>query len=66
MLDIKPVSTSLVVKHSLSTSQSPFSEMKINEYSIFSRGIYYLSLVGSLLYAIQTRPDIQFSVNLVT
>jgi len=34
-------------------------------YSSFSRGIYYLSLVGSLLYATQTRPDIQFFVNLI-
>ena len=28
-------------------------------------GIHYLSLVGSLLYATQTHPDIQFSVNLI-
>jgi len=65
MLDTKPVSTSLAVKHSLSTSQSPSSEAELNEYSNFSEGIHYLSLVGSLLYATQTRPDIQFSVNLI-
>jgi len=65
MSDAKPVSTSLAVKHSLSTSQSPSSEMEQNEYSSFSGGIHYLSLVGSLLYATQTRPDIQFSVNLI-
>jgi len=63
MLDAKPVSTPLAVKHSLSTSQSPSSEAELNKYSNFSGGIHYLALVGSLLYAIQTRPDIQFSVN---
>jgi len=47
-------------------SQSPSFEAKLNEYSNFSGGIYYLSLVGSLLYATQTHPDIQFSVNLIT
>jgi len=65
MLDVKPVSTPLAVKHGLSTSQSPSSEAELNEYSNFSRGIHYLSLVGSLLYTTQTRPDIQFSVNLI-
>jgi len=37
--------------------------MEINKYSNFSGGIHYLSLVGSLLYATQTCPDIQFSIN---
>ena len=40
--------------------------MEQNEYSSFSEGIYYLFLVGSLLYATQTCSDIQFSVNLIT
>jgi len=65
MSDAKPVSIPLAVKHSLFTSQSPSSEIEQNEYSSFSGGIHYLSLVGSLLYATQTRPDIQFSVNLI-
>jgi len=65
MLDVKPVSTPLAIKHGLSMSQSLSSEAELNEYSNFSRGIHYLSLVGSLLYATQTRPDIQFSVNLI-
>ena len=63
MSDAKPVSTPLAVKHGLSTSQSPSSEIEQNEYSSFSGDIHYLSLVGSLLYATQTHPDIQFSVN---
>ena len=65
MLDVKPVSTPLAVKHGLSMSQSPSSEAELNEYSNFSRDIHYLSLVGSLLYVTQTCPDIQFSVNLI-
>jgi len=65
ILDVEPVSTPLAVKHGLSTSQSPFSEVELNEYLNFSRGIHYLSLVGSLLYTTQTRPDIQFSINLI-
>ena len=65
MLDMKLISTPLAVKHGLSMFQSPSSEAELNEYSNFSRGIHYLSLVGSLLYATQTYPDIQFSVNLI-
>jgi len=58
MLDVKPVSTPLAIKHGLSTSQSPSSEAELNEYLNFSGGIHYLSLVGSLLYATQTHLDI--------
>jgi len=65
MLDAKPVSTPLPVKHGLSISQSPSSKAEEDGYIDFARGIHYLSLVGSLLYATQTHPDIQFSVNLV-
>jgi len=64
MLNTKPVSTLLAVKHGLSTSQSSSSKAELNKYSSFSSGIHYLSLVGLLLYATQTCPDIQFSVNL--
>jgi len=49
----------------LFTSQSPSFEAELNEYLNFSRGIHYLSLVGSLLYTTQTYLDIQFSVNLI-
>lgn len=50
MMDCKPVSTPLEVKHD-------------QEYA---NGVHYLALVGSLLYATQTRPDIQFAVGLVS
>ena len=65
MLDVKLISTPLAVKHGLSMFQSPSFEVELNEYSNFSRGIHYLLLVGSLLYATQTHPDIQFFVNLI-
>jgi len=40
MSDVKPVSTSLAVKHGLSTSQSPSSEMEQNEYpSLLSQSL---------------------------
>jgi transposase InsO family protein len=65
MQDSYPVSTPLAVNHNLSTSQSPKTNKEVSEYAEYSKGIHYLSLVGSLLYATQTRPDIQFAVGLV-
>jgi len=53
------------VKHNLSTTQSPQSEAEKQAYKNYAGDIHYLSLVGSLLFATQTRPDIQFAVNLV-
>jgi len=65
MRDAIPVSTPLAVKHNLSTSQSPTSEAEKHAYKGYLDGIHYLSLVGSLLFATQTCPDIQFAVILV-
>jgi len=53
------------VKHNLSTTQSPQSEAKKQAYRNYAGNIHYLSLVSSLLFATETRPDIQFAVNLV-
>jgi len=63
--DATPVSTPLLVKHNLSTTQSPQSKAEKQAYKNYAGDIHYLSLVGSLLFATQTRPDIQFTVNLV-
>jgi len=60
-----PVSTPLAVKHSLSLSQSPKTEAEKRAYQDYAGYTPYLSLVGSLLFATQTRPDIQFAVGLV-
>jgi len=65
MQDAMPVSTPLAVKHNLSANQSPTSEAEKRAYKDYSDGIHYLSLVGSLLFATQTRPDIQFAVSLI-
>ena len=64
--DATPVSTPLLVKHNLSTTQSPQSKAEKQAYKNYAGDIHYLSLVGSLLFAAQTWPDIQFAVNLVT
>jgi len=58
MRDTIPVFTPLAIKHNLSTSQSPTSKGEKHVYKGYSDGIHYLSLVGSLLFTTQTRPDI--------
>ena len=60
-----PVSTLFAVKYSLSLSQSPKTEAEKRAYQDYVGYISYLSLVSSLLFATQTRPDIQFAVGLV-
>jgi len=65
MENSSPVSTLLVVKHNLSLSQSPKTEAKKRAYQDYASNIPYLSLVGSLLFATQTCPDIQFAVGLI-
>jgi hypothetical protein len=66
MQDCHPVSTPLAVNHGLSLSQSPNTAEEQASYDKYTRGIHYLSIVGSLLFVTQTRPDIQFAVGLVT
>ena len=65
MQDTTPVSTPLVVMHELSLSQSPQTKAKKHAYKSYIQDMHYLSLVGSLLFAIQIRPDIQYAVGLV-
>ena len=43
----------------------PTTEAEKRAFEDYAGDIYYLSLVGSLLFATQTRPDIQFAVGLV-
>jgi len=52
--DATPVSTPLLVKHNLSTTQSPQSKAEKQAYKNYAGDIHYLSLVGLLLFAIQT------------
>jgi len=63
--DTTPVVTPLTVKHSLLVTQSPQSKAKKQAYKNYAGNIHFLSLVGSLLFATQTQPDIQFAVSLV-
>ena len=60
------VSIPFIVKHDLTLSQLPTTEAEMCAYKDYSSNLHYLSLVGSLLFVIQTRPDIQFVVGLVT
>lgn len=59
------VSTLLAIKHNLSASQSPNSEAEKQTYKNYSKGIHYLLLMGSFLFAIQTQPNIQFAVTFI-
>jgi len=60
-----PVSIPLAVKHDLTLSQSPTTEAEKCAFEDYAGDTHYLLLVGSLLFATQTRPDIQFAVGLV-
>ncbi|KAJ3569220.1 hypothetical protein NP233_g5191 [Leucocoprinus birnbaumii] len=66
MANAHPVSTPLPVGIMLSASQSPQTERERHEYQEYAKGIHYLALVGSLLYATQTRPEIQYAVGLIS
>ncbi|KXN87171.1 Copia protein, partial [Leucoagaricus sp. SymC.cos] len=65
MAGAHPVSTPLAVGNILSASQSPQSPDDVCKYKEYSNKIHYLSLIGSLLYAMQTQLDIQFMVGQV-
>lgn len=54
----------LPVNHNLSISQSPSNPDEQQKYNDHSGDIHYLSLIGSLLFATQTQPDIQFAIGL--
>ena len=60
------MSIPFTVKHNLTLFQSPTTEAEKCAYKDYSGNLHYLSLVGSLLFVIQTRLDIQFAVDLVT
>lgn len=60
MQNCYPVSTPLAMNHGLCNAQCPNTMDEINNYKNSAQDIQYLSLVGSLLFATQTRPDIQF------
>ena len=64
MTSCSPVSTPIATNHHLSRAQTPCNQFEQEEYERYARGTSYISLVGSLLYATQTRPDIQFAVGL--
>jgi len=66
MSECAPISTPLTVKHNLSTSQSPKTEEEVTKYLEYSNDLHYLEIVGALLYATQTCPDIQYAIGVKT
>jgi hypothetical protein len=60
--DCAPVSTPLAVKDRLSTEQSPSTPAEQTEYNEYANGLVYAECLGGVLYATQTRPDIQHAV----
>jgi len=55
----------LTIKHNLSLAQLPKTKAKKYIYKDYIKDTHYLSLVDSLLFVTQTRPDIQFTIGLV-
>ena len=60
--NLHSVSTPLAISNTLSLSQSSQSEENISKYKEFANSIHYLFLIGSLLYATQTCPNIQYTI----
>ena len=65
MSECSPVSTPLVAKDRLSASQSPSTPEEKSEYEAYANGLKYLEIVGAVLYATQTRPDIQYAIGVL-
>jgi hypothetical protein len=63
MHDCKRVSTPLFAKERLTIAQSPTTPEEKEELLELSKGVPYSELVGAMLYATQTRPDIQYAVS---
>ena len=63
MADCTPVSTPLVMKDTLSAAQSPSTPEEHHKYQDYADGLHYLEIIGAVLYATQTRPDIQYAVS---
>ena len=65
MHDASPVSTPLAVKERLTTAQCATTPEEKKELDEYTNGASYPERVGSLLYATQTRPDIQYVVSVL-
>lgn len=65
MSECAPVYTPMAVKSNLSVLQSPQTDEEHSAYLKFANGLHYLEIVGALIYATQTRPDIQYAVGVI-
>ena len=63
--DTNTVSILLSIKHSFTLFQYLKTNNKKQAYKNYAKDIHYISLAGSLLFAIQIQPNIQFAIRLV-
>jgi hypothetical protein len=63
MSDCRPASTPLPQKPNLSIEDCPSSDADKAEYRNAANGLSYLEIIGCILYATQTRPDVAYGVN---
>ena len=59
-----PMSTPLVSKECLTTTQSPTSPTDKAVYLEYAKGMKNLEVLGGVLYSTQTRPDIQHAISI--
>lgn len=62
MQDANPLSIPLQPRPTLSSTDSPSTPAEKAQYHEQAKGLKYISMVGAVLYATQTRPDIQYAV----
>ena len=62
MQDCNPVSTPLNLKERPLISQCPTNEDEKTTHLAYAKGLNYLEVISSILYATQTHPDLQYAV----
>jgi hypothetical protein len=65
MREAHPVATLLVVGQHLSVEQSPATQEEKRAYQLYAKGLRYSEIVGAVLYAAHTRPDISYAVSVI-
>lgn len=65
MTNCVPTHTPLAIKECLTTAQSPSTPEEKRRYEDYANGLKYLEIVGAILYATQTRPDIQYAIGVL-
>ena len=66
MENSNPVSTPLNTKECLSAAQSPQTTEEKKAYLEYAGGLVYIQIVGSIIYVMQTRPDVLHAVGVLS